>query len=279
VFGARHCFWIERGPRDHAEWIGISFKPINDADSLVDIAGTLWFNQATAELRRLDFTYAHLHYVPLDACVRTGLSRREKSCIPPQYITNEGTGGTLAFAYLRTGEWLVNRWTILSPAEEYVDRPTEFRIRIVRGRSEDCQTGPDCERVEAITPRLGVNSGAVVSIARDGAEIYRNDTTVLAVSRIASKQAGKAPANLTGVIVDANGRPLSRAVVSTESPARAAITNDSGYFEIRTLPATQIGVTVRKVGYGPLAFNLPLLADSTRRIRVTLVAVPPAHEE
>jgi hypothetical protein len=60
-------------------------------------------------------------------------------------------------------------------------------------------------------------------------------------------------------------------VVSTEDPARAAITNDSGYFELPTLPAKTVGLTARRSGYDPIGFRLPLLADSTRHLKLSLV--------
>jgi hypothetical protein len=65
--------------------------------------------------------------------------------------------------------------------------------------------------------------------------------------------------------------------VSTENPARAAITNDSGFFEISTLPAKNVGLTVRRTGYDPIGFRLPLLADSTRHMKLALVPTSPAR--
>jgi hypothetical protein len=144
----------------------------------------------------------------------------------------------------------------------------------VKGRVEDCDRGPGCEPVWAITSRLDINSGAIASIARSGVEVYRDETTLSALSRIAAKQAGKAQAHVAGVITDTDGHALSRVVVSTDAPVRAAITNDSGYFEIRTLPVKQVGLSVKKAGYASLSFRLPLVADSTRHVRLSLVAIP-----
>ena len=266
-FLARHCFGVESPPSDHPDWIGISFKPISDVDSAADIAGTLWLSRATAELRRLDFVYTNLQYLPHAMCNTDG-----KSCYRSE--NSDGTGGSLTYAYLPSGELFVSRWTIRTPPEEYQRRYSGVKLRMVNRNFEVCYSGKNCDPLIVPFARLGVSSGAIASIARDGTEIFRDDTTISALLRIAAKQAAKTPAHITGVVTDVNGRPLRGAVVSTDNPARAAITNDSGRFEIHSLPAKAIGITIKKSGYESVAFRLPLTANVTRRLELTLVAAP-----
>lgn len=269
-FLSRHCFGVELGPQNHPEWIGVSFRPIAAVDTLADVAGTIWLDGSNAELRRLEFSYTNLHYLPVETCNGTGKSRQ---CLLAVASDGDGTGGTMTFAYLPTGEWLISRWTIRTPAEGFKRRPSGTKIQVGSKTGDVCYRGRGCEAVNIPVPQLVVNSGAIVNLARGGIEVYRDDSTQSALSRIALKQAGKAQARITGVITDTGGRPLARAVVSTDAPVRTTITNDSGYFELNTLPAKVIGLMVRKPGYGAVAFHLPLIRDSTRNVRLRLVAI------
>jgi hypothetical protein len=68
-------------------------------------------------------------------------------------------------------------------------------------------------------------------------------------------------------------------VLETDDPVRAAITNDPGFFELRTLPATPIGIVIRTAADDPLRMRVPMLPDSTRHVRVVLVQhrAPDSH--
>jgi hypothetical protein len=61
-----------------------------------DIAGTLWIDQKSAELRDLEFAYRQLHDLP----------RSSKS---------EDFGGHIEFHRMPTGAWIVERWVIRMP--------------------------------------------------------------------------------------------------------------------------------------------------------------------
>jgi hypothetical protein len=122
------------------------------------------------------------------------------------------------------------------------------------------------------TARLGVTVVSAASVVRKGIEVYRDTASQSFLQALAVSQAGKHPANFEGVIADALGHPISGAIVQTIKPVRSAITNDSGFFQILTLPPGTAGILVRHPSYVPTSFKIPLVGDSTRRIRVTLAA-------
>jgi glycosyltransferase A (GT-A) superfamily protein (DUF2064 family) len=93
AFAALHCFRVALPPADHGDWVGIGFRPTKDRGSIVDIAGTLWLDRTSSELRQLDFEYTNL---------------------PPDY-SHVDAGGQMEFLRLSTGSWLVRRWQLRMP--------------------------------------------------------------------------------------------------------------------------------------------------------------------
>jgi hypothetical protein len=91
-----HCFWtVPPGLGDPSEWVGLAFEP-GAKDQRSDIRGTLWLDQASAELRRLDFSYTRL----------------------PKWAREVEAGGTLRFAPLPGGGWIVQRWMLRVPVPQ-----------------------------------------------------------------------------------------------------------------------------------------------------------------
>jgi hypothetical protein len=93
AFAADHCFHVEPPTPDHGDWVGVGFRPAKDRGNIVDIAGTLWLDRASSELRRLEFHYTNL---------------------PPD-DEHTDAGGHVEFLRLSTGSWLVSRWEIRMP--------------------------------------------------------------------------------------------------------------------------------------------------------------------
>ena len=90
IFLDTHCF--RRVPGGSA-LAGLAFFPVADTGS--DIRGTLWLDRATAELRLLEFRY-----------VRPPI---------PIWVDPETFGGTIRFARLPDGAWIIDHWKIRSP--------------------------------------------------------------------------------------------------------------------------------------------------------------------
>jgi carboxypeptidase family protein/TonB-dependent receptor-like protein len=92
AFAGDHCFRIERGTKKNAGLIGLTFEPVPGRE-LPDVRGTLWLDERSSELRRLEYAYTRF----------------------PNGITTDRTGGQVSYARLESGAWLVDRWSIRMP--------------------------------------------------------------------------------------------------------------------------------------------------------------------
>ncbi len=92
LFLENHCLRAVLGDGATAGWVGLAFRPIGTR-SVPDISGTLWIEQDSWELRRLDFAYE-------------GLRR----ATPVRNV-----GGSVHFRRLPDGTWIVPEWTIRTP--------------------------------------------------------------------------------------------------------------------------------------------------------------------
>ena len=90
-FERDHCFQVVSGAGPAAGAIGLAFAP-HDGRKLPDIAGTLWVDRETAQLRFVEFEY-----------VNSGLPGRMNG------------GGRIEFRRLPTGEWIVSDWSLRYP--------------------------------------------------------------------------------------------------------------------------------------------------------------------
>jgi len=93
-FQNAHCFVVREGERrtDSDGLIGLGFEPIGNA--LPDVAGTLWLDPETAELRFLEYGYSRY----------------------PQPLEETGNlGGRVEFDRRADGRWIVRRWWIRTP--------------------------------------------------------------------------------------------------------------------------------------------------------------------
>ena len=88
-----HCFRVVPPPDHEDGLIGLGFEPVPGRD-VPEIAGTLWLERGTAELRRLDFRYVNL---------------------PAPYRDWPEVGGRVEFERLSTGAWVIPRWHIRMP--------------------------------------------------------------------------------------------------------------------------------------------------------------------
>lgn len=88
-----HCFRLREPPSDVEDHlVGIGFEPVRD-HRLPDIRGTLWVDERTAELERLEYRYTNL----------------------PPAIEERGAGGKIDFERLSSGEWIIREWSIRMP--------------------------------------------------------------------------------------------------------------------------------------------------------------------
>jgi hypothetical protein len=94
--------------------------------------------------------------------------------------------------------------------------------------------------------------------------------SALAAPLLAQNAPPVKPAHFQGQVVDSAGRPLKAAIVETDDPPKAVVSDDSGYFRFSELPAGPITVRVRRIGFLGIEFQLRLLSDSTVSVGVKL---------
>lgn len=116
-----HCMFLRRD-RNRPGQIAIAFEPVRGR-RVTDIAGDLWLDENTAELRSLEFRYTNL----------------------PNAMPRGDYGGEARFQRLPGGAWIVREWTIRSP----IVRLVESNLRGQQIRSEQ-QTGFFFEGAEVL---------------------------------------------------------------------------------------------------------------------------------
>jgi len=129
-----HCFRLRAGEQARAGLIGLEFEPVRGRQK-PDIAGTLWIDRSSAELRDLEYTYRELPNLP-------------------SAVKSEDFGGRVVFRRMPTGAWIVERWVI--------------RMPVVVG------AGPFGRRTEAVIPGTARTPGERVQLAavhEEGGEV------------------------------------------------------------------------------------------------------------
>jgi hypothetical protein len=84
------------------------------------------------------------------------------------------------------------------------------------------------------------------------------------------------PSHLQGQVVDSSNHPVQSALVYTEDPLFATLTDKKGYFRLGDLPAGPITVRAERGGFVGIEFELRLPPDSTVGIGLKLLrtAIP-----
>ncbi|MBI2401694.1 MAG: carboxypeptidase regulatory-like domain-containing protein [Gemmatimonadetes bacterium] len=84
-----HCFNARDGGTEHPGRVGLAFEPVPNR-TLPDVAGVLWIDRASLELRFLDYKYARL----------------------PGQLPEGPLGGHVEFMRMPSGAWIVKHWWI-----------------------------------------------------------------------------------------------------------------------------------------------------------------------
>jgi hypothetical protein len=96
-FLATHCYGLRDDRPPQPGWVGLTFAPVSPR-GVPDIEGTLWVEQATAELRTLEYRYV-------------GLPEPWASLVGPL----AEAGGEVRFVRLPSGLWVVRAWHVRLP--------------------------------------------------------------------------------------------------------------------------------------------------------------------
>jgi hypothetical protein len=287
AFVDSHCFTLKRR-RDHTGWIGFAFEPRRRVENFVDVEGVLWLDRASAELRQMEYKYTNLPEAAYEICDKAPLIKvlpdmlKEqppfKQPAPQCYTHREdgrnrlGVGGSADFVRLPTGEWMVSSWTLLTPPDEAKYR-RGYRSRYLprERKTERCwDADPNCRTIVAMIPRLVLVKGITTRVVRDGIDLYTDSSNRPLLDAMIRQRAGDDVAHLVGIVVDDDRRPITNAIVQVEDPWRSARTSMDGVFRVSSLPAGSLVISVRCSGYLPRRVRLPLVKDSTHRIRIDL---------
>ncbi len=181
-----HCFETKEGHGETSQLIGLAFTPAKGRTTS-DVAGTLWLDRKTAELRLLEFTYKNL----------------------PQDLVAPKAGGTVEFLRLPSGTWIVHNWSIRMPLAVEKQRPMGM--------------GTEAE----VVGFRETGGAAVEIKTRSGTVVFRSDSlaaalaSVPATSAVTAVAAGTDPAPQIAVATTSPAPPGN--VVDTIPPAGAVI--------------------------------------------------------
>jgi hypothetical protein len=200
-----HCLRMVDGARGDS-LVGVAFQPVGGR-RLPDIRGTLWLSRATSELRRVDYTY-------------TGL---------PDNVSHPRLGGTVEYARLADGPWIVTRWSIRMPQVEL-----QQGQRTTPGR-EGVYTAYENARLVAIHE----NGGQVLSTTAG------NGATTASAADLAA---------IDGVVWDSlRAAPVAGARVFVSGTAFEAVTDSAGRFHVEGLRGGTYTVGFSAGRLGPAA--------------------------
>ncbi|GLC23552.1 carboxypeptidase regulatory-like domain-containing protein [Roseisolibacter agri] len=105
TFVQGHCFARVAGSDATAGLVGLRFEPVRGAHP--DVAGTLWVDPATAELRHVEYRYVRVDYARMQ--------------VPAQFLRDRidpehpAPGGRIDFTRLPSNAWIVSRWALRMP--------------------------------------------------------------------------------------------------------------------------------------------------------------------
>jgi hypothetical protein len=147
-FLATHCLSLTApvdsgATRDGSRRIGVAFRPATLRDGIVDIAGVLWLDRASAELRSLDFRYINA----------------------PQLTLAARSGGHADFLRLPNGRWITARWSIRYP--------------VLGAREAGTAVIPGVARMSQSVTRIAnikIKAGEVLSVRRDRDTLWTRGT-------------------------------------------------------------------------------------------------------
>lgn len=216
-----HCFHVTRNEARAPGLIGLAFQPVRGRN-LPEISGTLWIDPATAQLEWLDFSYRNLNL--------------------PEALMAGPIGGTVEFAALPNGTWIVDSW----------------RIRMPRARTA---TNPLTGQAQSLLDGITVQGGDVL-------RVHGNEGTVLETDlggRIAGAVFDSLRAGLPGARVYIDGTDIE---VSTDRNGRFELANlEPGVYSV-TFSAPYLD----QYSYVPEPFEVEVVAEAESPAQINFAA-------
>ncbi len=230
-----HCFSLARDEKKPG-MVGLAFQPARGR-RLPDVSGTFWLDEATAELRELDYEYTGVDVV------ERAMDHRGR----PVPMRPHEWGGRLEFDRNAEGAWFVRRWRIRMPV-----------------------TG-------TLVPeggRLGAQAQVgLVGVRETGAEVVGLRSAAGQVV-IADRPAGGAA--VRGVVHDSTrARPLAGATVFLVGTEHVTETDSAGAFVLAGVPDGRYSVAFShpradSLVYVPDPVEVELAAGREDSVRLSL---------
>ena len=216
-----HCFHVARNERRAPGLIGLAFQPVRGR-GLPEISGTLWIDPGTAQLEWLDFSYQNLNL--------------------PEALLAGPIGGTVEFAALPNGTWIVDSW----------------RIRMPRARTA---TNPLTGRAQSLLDGITVQGGDVL-------RVHGNEGTVLETDR---------GGRIAGAVFDSLRVGLPGARVYVEGMGVEVLTDRNGRFELAHLEPGVYSVTfsapyLDRYSYVPEPFEVEVPTEAATPAQINFAA-------
>jgi len=197
-----HCFHVAAGP--DSALVGLAFEPVRGRD-VPDLAGVMWLDRRTAELRRVEYRYVG----------------------GPPESQSPRVGGTVEYARLRNGPWIVSRWAIRMPLLQESDLQMSLRAAAI-SRSQDTRL-------------------RVVAVRESGGEVTG---TVGANGRLVSGPV----AAVQGAVWDSTrNAPLAGARVYFSGTQAETVAGDDGRFRLEAPAEGTYTLAFTHPGLGPMA--------------------------
>lgn len=238
AFLEAHCFGVRAERTPEVGWIGLTFEPAR-AERSAGVRGVLWVDAASAELRRLDFSYVSL---------------------PHPFPTLRGpaatVGGEVRFERLPSGLWAVRDWRVRIPipGQRRLDPANAVEVRSVA-------------QVRHVGGRLFDVAPTTRAAAADA---------LAAAPEVTTRTRVTVPVRVR--VLDVAGAPIANAEVSIAAPPPAGVaiatgagaagdstasfrTDSTGTVHLGRLDAGERRLRVRALGFVP--FDEPVaVADA-----------------
>ena len=245
VFAQTHCM---RAIQDASkpEQIGLGFEPARGTN-LVDVAGVLWLDRGSGELRNLEYRYE-----------RAGTNRAVGSS------ATESATGRIEYRRLANGGWIVNRWLIRVPVQK-----NELSNTL---SSNGADGNPTIRSGRATRTMAFWEMGGDVRAVLDPNDPAFTQQSEVGVVR-GSVITGPNHAGVPNV-------EIKVASADSEGQSRQTITGSDGLFSFDSLPEGDYQLTVSAASFdtlNTLVQPLPLRVAASTSQAVT-IAIPSAEE-
>ena len=238
-FAATHCFHIEGADPEHPGQIGLAFAPARGRDALVDVAGVIWMDRITPQLRSLDFLY-------------TGLEPA---------ATRARSGGHIEFRTMENGLTFIERWRL------------RLATLLVAERSRDVASGIPNERRNRADFRvadLRESGGAVLAASWPDGTNWRDSLSGLTGSVVQLHLPISIPAavvSLSGTDAETQTSSNGSFELSPVVPGRyTVVVTDTTLAEYAAPRSTKLTADIVRGRLTTIRVELPPLVDVIRDV-------------